>query len=53
MTRRILEITGSEAESFLQGIVTNDLARLDEGLVYTALLTPQGKYIADFFLLRQ
>ena len=53
MARRILKITGSESESFLQGLVTNDLARLDDGLVYTALLTPQGKYIADFFLLRQ
>jgi folate-binding protein YgfZ len=52
MARRILDITGSEAESFLQGLVTNDLARLDDGLVYAALLTPQGKYIADFFLLR-
>ena len=53
MARRILKITGSESESFLQGLVTNDLARLDDGLVYAALLTPQGKYIADFFLLRQ
>jgi len=52
MARRILKITGSAAESFLQGLVTNDLARLDAGLVYAALLTPQGKYIADFFLLR-
>jgi len=51
MARRILDITGSEAENFLQGLVTNDLARLGDGLVYTALLTPQGKYIADFFLL--
>ena len=53
MARRILKLTGSEAESFLQGLVTNDLKRLDDGLVYAALLTPQGKYIADFFLLRQ
>ena len=52
MARRILKITGSEADSFLQGLVTNDLAQLDAGLVYAALLTPQGKYIADFFLLR-
>ncbi|MET4100744.1 folate-binding protein YgfZ [Roseovarius sp. MBR-78] len=52
MARRILKITGSESESFLQGLVTNDLKRLDQGLVYAALLTPQGKYLADFFLLR-
>ena len=53
MTRAILEITGSDAEHFLQGLVTNDVSKLDQGLVYAALLTPQGKYIADFFLLRR
>ncbi|MGI3210981.1 YgfZ/GcvT domain-containing protein [Roseovarius tibetensis] len=53
MTRKVFEITGSDAESFLQGLVTNDLGRLDHGLVYTAMLTPQGKYLADFFLLRR
>ena len=53
MTRAIHEITGSDAAAFLQGLITNDIARLDQGLVYTALLTPQGKYLADFFLLRR
>jgi len=51
--RRVLQLTGSDAEDFLQGLVTNDIARLDAGLVYAALLTPQGKYLADFFLCRQ
>ena len=50
MTRSILKLTGSEARDFLQGLVTNDVARLDSGPVYAAMLTPQGKYIADFFL---
>lgn len=50
MTRSIIEITGSEARSFLQGLVTNDIAKLDQGLVYAAVLTPQGKYLADFLL---
>jgi len=49
MARKVFEITGTEAEHFLQGLVTNDLARLDQGIVYTAMLTPQGKYLADFF----
>jgi hypothetical protein len=30
--------------------VSNDLRKLGHGLVYAALLTPQGKYLADFFL---
>ncbi len=50
--RRILRLTGPETEEFLQGLITNDTAKLDQGLVYAALLTPQGKYIADFFLAR-
>lgn len=49
-TRRILRLTGTDTASFLQGLVTNDVAKAADGLVYTALLTPQGKYIADFFL---
>ncbi len=53
MTRSILKFTGSEARDFLQGLVTNDVTRLDAGPVYAAMLTPQGKYIADFFLVAQ
>ncbi len=49
--RAIHEITGNDAKSFLQGLITNDITRLDQGLVYAAILTPQGKYLADFFLL--
>ncbi|OWY03351.1 folate-binding protein YgfZ [Thioclava sp. IC9] len=52
MAERILyEITGTDREHFLQGLVTNDVRHVNDGLVYTALLTPQGKYLADFFLL--
>lgn len=50
--RRIFRLAGEDTEDFLQGLVTNDIKRLDDGLVYAALLTPQGKYIADFFLLK-
>lgn len=48
--RTVLKITGSDRESFLQGLVSNDLKGLKDGLVYGALLTPQGKYLADFLL---
>lgn len=48
MTRRLLAITGADRADFLQGLVTNDVRR--PGLTYAALLTPQGKYLADFFL---
>lgn len=53
MTRTVFEISGTDAEHFLQGLVTNDVGKLDGGPVYAALLTPQGKYLADFFLFRR
>ncbi len=48
--RSLLEITGKDRTDFLQGLVSNDLGKLSEGLVYAALLSPQGKYLADFFI---
>lgn len=51
MTRTVFRITGADTHEFLQGLVTNDVSRLASGPVYAAMLTPQGKYIADFLLL--
>lgn len=51
--RAVIEVAGPDAASFLQGLVTNDVERLESGQArYAALLTPQGKLIADFFVLR-
>ena len=53
--RAILHITGKDAFAFLQGLITNDMAKTALGsqgsLIYTALLSPQGKYLFDFFVL--
>jgi folate-binding protein YgfZ len=48
--RAVLRVSGPDARDFLQGLVTNDVRRLDQGPLYAALLTPQGKYLFDFFL---
>ena len=50
--RQIVTLTGADALTFLQGLATNDLLPLAQapGIVWTALLTPQGKYLADFFV---
>ncbi|PSL21022.1 YgfZ/GcvT domain-containing protein [Shimia abyssi] len=50
--RTILRVSGADTNHFLQGLVTNDMDHLTDGLLYAALLTPQGKYLADFFLKR-
>ena len=49
--RTVLRIGGADAREFLQNLVTNDVRALERGAVYAALLTPQGKYLFDFFLL--
>jgi folate-binding protein YgfZ len=51
--RMVLRIGGADREGFLHGLVTRDLAAPRAGLVYSALLTPQGKYLFDFFLLNR
>ncbi|WP_417722079.1 YgfZ/GcvT domain-containing protein [Salipiger sp.] len=48
--RRVLRVSGPDTLHFLQGLVTNDVTRLSQGILYSALLTAQGKYRADFFL---
>jgi folate-binding protein YgfZ len=48
--RTILAIGGGDRVSFLQGLITNDVKKLVSGPVYTAILTPQGKLITDFFV---
>ncbi len=50
-TRQVLRISGADRVKFLQDLVTNDLGRLLDGAVYAALLSPQGKYLFDFFLI--
>ncbi|MEL6839502.1 MAG: folate-binding protein [Pseudomonadota bacterium] len=49
--RTVIAISGADRVDFLQGLVTNDVALATGGIIYTALLTPQGKFIADFFVL--
>lgn len=45
--RRIIRISGQDRVNLLQGLVTNDVAK---GPAWTALLTPQGKYLSDFLV---
>src|SRR5690242_17700479 len=49
--RGIVAVSGDDRFSFLQGLVTNDVRAVGaERVVYAALLTPQGKYLHDFFV---
>lgn len=48
--RTLIRLAGDDVPGFLQGLVTNDVAGLDTGPVWTGLLTPQGKALFDFIL---
>ena len=49
--RSVLSVTGADRVSYLQGLVSNDVALAAPGrAVWAALLTPQGKWLADFFI---
>ncbi|WP_310497086.1 folate-binding protein [Sandarakinorhabdus sp.] len=49
--RAVLEIAGADARSFLQGLVTHDMALLAPGRpLYAGMLSPQGKTLFDMIL---
>lgn len=49
--RAILSVSGPDSRDFLQGLISNDINSVsDETSIYAALLTPQGKYLFDFFI---
>jgi hypothetical protein len=52
--RAVVEVAGEDRASFLQGLVSNDVTVAAPGrAVFAALLTPQGKWLADFFILTE
>jgi folate-binding protein YgfZ len=49
--RAVIKVIGDDARKFLHGLVTADMLALTPGTArFCALLTPQGKIIADFFV---
>lgn len=51
--RGVVTVGGADAEKLLQGLITNDMGRLATArAMHAALLTPQGKIICDFLVVR-
>ena len=51
--RGIVFINGKDAKEFLQNIVTNDINKVnDTSSCFASLLTPQGKYLFDFIIVK-
>jgi len=50
--RGILAVAGPDRRSFLQGLVSNDVAKVAaDRALYAALLTAQGRYLHDFIMI--
>jgi len=51
--RGFIQINGPEAKEFLQNIVTNNVEKVTpESTLFSSILTPQGKYLFDFFIIK-
>ncbi len=51
--RGVIFINGNDAKEFLQNIVTNDINKAnDTSSCFASLLTPQGKYLFDFIIVK-
>jgi len=51
--RGFIQVNGPEAKDFLQNIVTNDIEKVtSSSTVFSSILTPQGKYLFEFFILK-
>ena len=51
--RGVLLISGQDSKDFLQNLVTNDINKVTETQsCFSSLLTPQGKYLFDFMIVK-
>ena len=51
--RGLISIVGRDAKEYLQNLITNDIDKVSKSnSILAALLTPQGKYLFDFFVIK-
>ncbi len=49
--RGVLAVSGPDARSYLQTLISNDMEKVSaDRAIYATLLTPQGKFLHDFFV---
>ncbi len=49
--RSIVKISGVDSAKFLQNLVTNDLALSNNNAIYAMMLSPQGRFLFDMFII--
>ena len=51
--RGFVSVAGEDAGDFLQGLISNDVNKVEAGrALHAAFMTPQGKYLHDFFIVQ-
>ena len=51
--RGLISIAGDDAKEYLQNIITNDINKVSKTKsIFSALLSPQGKYLSEFFIIK-
>ena len=46
----LIIISGEDRFKFIQGLISNDIYKCNNGIIYASLLTPQGKFLFDFYI---
>ena len=51
---QFLTIEGEDSNEFLQNLITNDINKcFEDNIIYSCLLSPQGKFLSDFFIFKK
>jgi folate-binding protein YgfZ len=53
ISKKFISITGVDSIDFLQNIISNDIKKVtDNNIIFASLLTPQGKFLFEFIILK-
>ena len=51
--RGLISISGEDSKDFLQNLISNDINKTDnENAIFSGIFTPQGKYLFEFFVIK-
>ena len=54
LPRSVIQVSGDDRRAFLQGLISNDTGKVgSERAIWSAMLTPQGKFLWDMFVAEQ
>lgn len=48
--RSIIQIQGPDSKKLIQGLITNDINKAKDNLIYAAMLNNKGRFLYDFFI---